>query len=254
MKYFSFTSILFGLTIFYSSCKKEHQEQQQQPVVIKATGNIQDEVDAFRHLLGDQLNVTTGVIGGRREINWDAVPDSLIGKRLPANFFNPVGATAPVARQKGLVYSTGAEFRVSNINFTDINANGAGQFSAFSGSNTFASISSNRWEVGFEIAGASTAAAVKGFGVVLSDVDLSNSTSLEFFNGEKSLGKFFVPAHDGTTSFSFLGVYFPGNEKISRIAVSHDGILSDGQKDISDNGSHDLVVFDDFLYSEPVAN
>src|SRR4051812_21407068 len=136
MKYFVFNSILFGLTIFYSSCKKENQDQQkQEPVVIKATGNIQDDVNGFRHLLGDQLNVTTGVIGGRREINWDAVPDSLIGKRLPANFFNPVGATAPVARQKGLVYSTGAEFRVSNINFTDINANGAGQFSAFSGSN-----------------------------------------------------------------------------------------------------------------------
>jgi hypothetical protein len=33
--------------------------------------------------------------------------------------------------------------------------------------------------------------------------------------------------------------------------VSHDGILADGQKDISAGGQHDLVIFDDFIYGEP---
>jgi hypothetical protein len=239
----------------FSSCKKEGSDtnsQSTEPVVIKGSGNIQDKIDAFRHLLGDQLNTTPGATGGRREVNWDGVPDSMVGKALPFDFFNPTGAGAPAARQRGLAYAATGEFRVSNASFVEVNNQASTQFSAFSGNKTFANISSNLWEVDFQVAGETTAASAKGFGAVFSDVDLANSTSLEFFNGQKSLGKFFAPAHDATTGFSFLGVYFKNNEVISRVRVSHDGMLNEGQKDISDGGSHDLVVFDDFLYSEPV--
>jgi len=241
------------MSVYLMSCKKDKQgDTNDDVIVVKGTGDIHDKVESFRHLLGEPLNSTTGVVGGRREINWDGVPDSMVGKALPANFFNPVGNDAPVARQKGLVYSAGGEFRVSSANFAEVNSQAASQFAAFSGSNTFANISSNLWEVGFDVAGEARAATIKGFGLVLSDVDLDNSTSLEFFNDQKSLGKFFAPAHNASSSFSFLGVYFK-NERITRVRVSHDGILSDGQKDISDNGAHDLIVLDDFLYSEPEA-
>ncbi len=244
-------------TIAFSSCKKDESginDQSTETVVIKGSGDIHDKVDAFRHLLGDQLNTTPGATGGRREVNWDGVPDSMVGKALPFDFFNPTGAGAPAARQRGLAYAATGEFRVSNANFVEVNNQAATQFSAFSGNKTFANISSSLWEVGFQVAGQNTAASTKGFGAVFSDVDLGNSTSLEFFNGQKSLGKFFVPAHDATTGFSFLGVYFKNNEVITRVRVSHDGMLNQGQKDISDGGAHDLVVFDDFLYSEPVQN
>ena len=252
MKYPYLILLLLPAAIAISSCKKETQKTSNDSVVvIKATGDIHADLDNFRHLLGDQLNTTTGVVGGRREINWDAVPDSMVGKSLPGDFFNPVAPGAPVQRQKGLVYAVGGEFRVSNANFAEVNSQAAPQFSAFSGNKTFANISSNLWEVGFDVAGQSRAATIQGFGVVFSDVDLSNSTSLEFFDEQRSLGKFFVPAHDATSSFSFLGVYFK-NERVTRVRVSHDGILADGQKDISDNGAHDLIVLDDFLYSEPV--
>jgi len=253
MKYVTLMFVMVCLM----SCKKYMQNAtsvvtSDDVIVVKGTGDVHDKVDSFRHLLGDPLNMATGVVGGRREINWDGVPDSMVGKALPDNFFNPVGGDAPVARQRGLVYSAGGEFRVSSANFAEVNSQAASQFAAFSGNKTFANISSNLWEVGFDVAGESRAATIKGFGVVLSDVDLANSTSLEFFNDQKSLGKFFAPAHDAATSFSFLGVYFK-NERITLIQVSHDGILSDGQKDISDGGAHDLIVMDDFLYSEPVA-
>jgi hypothetical protein len=241
--------------ISFSSCKKEGSgvnNQSDETVVIKGSGDIHDKIDAFRHLLGDQLNTTPGATGGRREVNWDGVPDSMVGKPLPFDFFNPTGAGAPAARQRGLAYASTGEFRVSNANFVEVNNQAATQFSAFSGNKTFANISSNLWEVGFQVAGETTAASAKGFGAVFSDVDLANSTSLEFFNGQKSLGKFFVPTHDATTGFSFLGVYFKNNEVITLVRVSHDGMLNEGQKDISDGGAHDLVVFDDFLYSEPV--
>jgi hypothetical protein len=205
-------------------------------------------------LLGDPLNTVTGLTSGRREINWDGVPDSLMDKKLADDFFNPTESNAPVARQRGLAYSPdNGEFMVSNKNFENINPLAASQFSSFSGNKTFANVSSSLWPVEFQVAGQKTPAFVKGFGAVFSDVDLNNSTSLEFFNGTKSIGKYFVPPHDVTNSFSFLGVYFKNNEKITKVLVSHKGFLSGGQKDVTDNGPDDLIILDDFLYSEPMA-
>ncbi len=86
--------------------------------------------------------------------------------------------------------------------------------------------------------------------MVFLDVDKENATHLEFFEGEQSLGKFAVPVHDTRTGFSFLGVYFR-SRSITRVRVSHDGILVDGEPDISNGGAKDLVAMDDFLYSEP---
>jgi hypothetical protein len=83
-------------------------------------------------------------------------------------------------------------------------------------------------------------------------VDEPNSASLEFFEGEKSLGKYFVPPHDNSSNFSFLAVHFSNGERITKILVTHDGFLAEGKKDISDGGTEDLVVLDDFIYSEPV--
>ena len=70
------------------------------------------------------------------------------------------------------------------------------------------------------------------------------------YNEEKNIGKFFVPAKDGST-VSVLGVHFK-IEHITRVRVAHDGQLDQGQNDISNNGPVDLVVMDNFLYSEPV--
>ena len=249
-----FVPVIFMLTLAISlnACQKDNTSQPA-ITVVQTAGSIENKLNEFRHLLGDQLNTTTGVTGGRREINWDGVPDELLGKDLPLDFFNPTAAGSPEARQRGLAYAAGGQFRVSNDNFKEINSNAAGQFRAFSGNRTFANVSKNAWEIVVQKAGQLTPASARGFGAVFSDVDQSNSTALEFFNGEKSLGKFFVPPHDATSSFSFLGVYFNGADRITRIRVSHAGILSDGEKDITDNGPSDLVVLDDILYSEPVA-
>jgi hypothetical protein len=242
--------LLFAFFFFFvSACKKD--TQQQEAVVIQGNGNIQDEIDGFRQLLGS-LNTGTAAGSGRREINWDAVPEEMLGKPLPNDFFNPTGPGALAARQRGLTYTAGSgQFVVSKANFEDINTLAAGSFKPFSGTNTFANTTSALWEVGFQVPGQQNAASVRGFGAVFSDVDVANATSLEFFNEDKSLGKFFVPVHDATSSFSFLGVYFPAGEQVTKVAVSHPGILNAGQADISSGGPKDLVVLDDFFYSEP---
>jgi len=230
-------------------CKKEHEEN---VIVISGSGNITARVDEFRHLLGDKLNTTPGAVGGRREINWDGVPPNMLGKPLPANFLNNTEVGAPASQQRGLTYEPGDVFSVSNNSFAEVNALAAGEFQAFSGTQTFTNLSSNLWGIGFQVPGEEVQATVKGFGIVFSDVDVANNTSMEFFSDGKSIGKFYAPVQSAGSKLSFLGVYFR-NQRITSIKVQHgNGLLPQGEKDISAGGSKDLVILDDFLYDEPV--
>jgi len=240
------------LVLALTSCEKESASDSDEVILIQASGNISDKVEQFRNMLG-QLNSEPGATSGRREINWDGVPDSLEGKALPDDLFNPVGSGATVSMQRGLTYDpNGGTFMVSSNNFSDINNDASSNFSAFSGNKTFSNVGAAKWPVSFQKAGTDASASVQGFGAVFSDVDEGNTTSLELFNGTKSIGKFFVPAHDNTSSFSFLGVYFKNSEHITKVLVTHDGFLAEGTKDVSDGGTRDLIVLDDFIYSEPL--
>lgn len=248
---FSLFFITGFVMIILTSCSKGEVKNQPPPTVFSAAGDITGALNEFRAALGN-LNTLPGATSGRREINWDGVPDALVGKALDNNFFNATEPGAPVGRQRGLVYgSNSGEFQVSSTNFANVDPSASAEFSTFSGDKTFANVNTNLWPATFQVPGQTTPAFTKGVGIVFSDVDLSNSTSLEFFEGEKSLGKFFVAPHNATSSFSFLGVYFPGNERVTKIEVKHDGILADGQKDISAGGPNDLVILDDFIYGEP---
>ncbi|HTE07531.1 MAG TPA: hypothetical protein VK628_02135 [Flavitalea sp.] len=247
--------VIFGLVLTTISCKKESDKVDSENVIVfQASGNITAEMDEFRQTIGGNLNSAPGASDGRREIDWDGVPDELLEQDLPLDFFNPTAPESPAVRQRGLVYPSGAGaagFQVSNNSFAAVNSQASPSFNAFSGANTFANVRAKAWDMKFQVPGKNIDASVKAFGLVLSGVDLPNSTSLEFFNGSKSLGKFFAPAHDSSSSFSFLGVYFK-NEKVTSITVNHQGILIDGEADISDGGSKDLIVLDDFVYSEPI--
>ncbi len=238
-------------SILFFSCNKDNSSPGDGIMIMKATGDINDEVSAFKNMLGP-LNTTPGVTGGHREINWDGVPDSLLDKPLPEDFFNQTSANASAATQKGLNYSPGT-FVVSDNGFSSVNSNASSEFSSFSGDNAFANTTASKWDVKFQTAGTTESASVQSFGLVFSDVDEDNSTSLEFFNDERSLGKYFVPAHDANSSFSFFGINFNNGERITKVTVEHAGFLSEGIADISQGGLKDLIVLDDFIYSEPVA-
>ena len=237
--------LLFGV---FAACKKENNDN---VIVISAAGDITARVNEFRQLLGDKLNAAPGATGGRREINWDGVPDDLLGKPLPANFLNNTEPGAPESQQRGLIYE-GDTFEVSKTDFSEINPDASGEFTAFSGTKTFTNISDNLWGIGFEVPGEDETATVKGFGIVFTDVDVANNTSLEFFDGNKSLGRFFAPVQQPGSKHSFLGVYFK-DQRITKVQVQHgNGLLNKGEKDISAGGATDLVILDDFMYDEPV--
>jgi hypothetical protein len=222
--------------------------------VIKASGDISTALDQFRNLLGT-LNTAPGAVGGRREVNWDGGPDELTNNdRFPGDFFAAVDPLLPNGRKRGLVNTTpGTGFTISNNNFEFLKQEYGNQFRAFSPLKTFAAVQSTITDNTFKIPGTNTDATVQAFGVVFSDVDNASSTRMEFYNGDRLLGTFKVPNNGNNEhgKFSFLGVYFP-NEKVSRVRIyCGSAALSANQDDLSDGGGEDLVVMDDFIYSEP---
>jgi hypothetical protein len=224
-------------------------------VTFSATGvnaaSIQSTVDAYRTALGTlNANVVGSFPSGRREINWDGVPDAAAApSNLPANFFN-------VNSPRGVVFSTpGTGFQVSAtaasgtpVEFGNINALYPNIFATFSAQRLFTALGSNVVDVNFFVPGSTTPATTSGFGAVFSDVDLASTTSIQFFDAvDNSLGTFFVPALTGSENLSFLGVVFNAGERVGRVRItSGNAALGPNETSVAD-----MVVMDDFIYAEP---
>lgn len=263
VKLFAITLMVSSVLLF--SCDKENnsydnpgtQQPGVQSTVLTASGDstaVAGKLAEFRLVLGDPLNSTPNQTAGRREVNWDGVPVSFTNNNtFPLDFFNNIDAAGPNARKRGLQYAdNGTLLRIDSSDFSEIDPSYAGQFESFSRKKLLAPAGTNVINVIFKIPGTTTNASVKGFGVVLSDVDSPNSTFIEFFNGAKSLGIFKAPAAAGSAKYSFLGVLFQ-TERITHLKITAgNGALANGVKDVTDGGTNDLVAIDDFLYSEPV--
>ena len=215
------------------------------------TASIQGAVDAFRTALGNPNNANAaGTIGGRREINWDG------GGGVSAT-------TPPVTPFNVFLDTRGGQFTTAGTGLTQATPDGLGvlvgnptyatTFGTFSPLRLFAPVGSNITDGQFFIpgTGGSTPAAVSGFGAVFTDVDLANTTKIDFFGpGGFLLHSAFVPAGTvSSASLSFLGVVFNAGELISSIRIT----TGNAALGANDGSGVDVVAMDDFLYSEPVA-
>ncbi len=229
-----------------AGCNSSKDEPLLPHQVVTGSGDISGIVAQFRALLGEPLNGAKpgSQPAGRREINWDGVPAGFTDNdALPGDFFN-------TRSPRGAVF-TGPAFRVSDRNLAEVDPSYAGQFNFFSPQKTFAVEGSTVMETEFQVPGTTTPAVVRGFGVVFVDVDRQGSATLEFFGPSGSLGLFEAPVQSAGSPLSFLGVVFQ-DTVVSRVRiVSGRAPIGAGVKDLSDGGSQDLVVMDDFLYSEP---
>ena len=167
---------------------------------------------------------------------------------------------------RGAVFSTaGTGFQVSGAttdagagqpaaaNFGNINVSYGTTFGIFSAQRLFTALGSTVTDVNFFLPGTATAATVAGFGAIFTDVDTLGSTKIEYFNElNASLGVFNVPVGTvASQSLSFLGVSFNAGEKVGRVQItSGNTALGAGVND-NPGGGVDLVVMDDFIYSEP---
>ncbi len=211
---------------------------------------IQGTVDAFRAALGALNPNVVGSFGsGRREINWDGVPNTLSApNNLPGNFFNANSPRGVELSTPGTGFQVSANAGVAPVEFGNIDANYPDIFAAFSAQRLFTALGSNIVDVRFFVPGSAMVARTNGFGVVFSDVDLASTTGIEFFDAaDQSLGNFFVPNTPGNETFSFLGVRFSEGSVISRARIT-----SGNQVLAPDNTESDLVVMDDFIYGEPI--
>jgi len=93
---------------------------------------------------------------------------------------------------------------------------------------------------------------VRGFGIVLSDVDLADQTTIQLFRQDgSSLGTYSAPVRSDEGGFSFVGVTF-ADAIIARVRITlGTGALGANVEDISAGGAVDLVVLDNLIYSEP---
>ncbi len=213
---------------------------------------IQAVVDQYRADLGALNPNQVGSFGaGRREINWDGVPDAFATPNdLPGNFFNsnsPRGAVFSTPGSSVQVSADGDNPANAAVRFGNINASYVDAFKTFSAERLFSPIGSNIVDLFFFEPGTNTPALSRGFGAVYTDVDVLENTAFEYFDAQdQSLGVFSTPlSNDG---LSFLGVSFA--DPIVRHVRIRYGNSALGP---SDGPGVDVAVMDDFIFGEPVA-
>jgi hypothetical protein len=208
---------------------------------------------------------------GFRAINWDGV--ALDGTDFGGSttvIVNGKVVGIPLNRfeERGVFFEeiyavSGPASASDQSTFSSVNGNVANLFPAFSPTKTFAMFNDNTIGLSFVLAAAHTTtpvpAATRGFGAVFINVRLANTTSIEYFNGARSLGKFFAPV--GTQGQAeFLGVLFatPIVTSVEIVCGTDtlfvfDGVNITGTSTDNPGANHNLVVTDDFVYAEPTA-
>jgi hypothetical protein len=223
---------------------------------------ILSTVNAFRTALGTlNANVPGSFGSGRREINWDGVPDAQSAPNfLPADFFN-------VNSPRGVVFSTpGTAVQVSStaasgvpVRFGNIDPTYTNTFQTFSPERLFSAIGSNVVDVTFFVPGSATPTTTSAFGAVFTDVDFAASflTTIQFFDASNnSRGSFTVPsALNGAAGnvMSFLGVLFDAGERIGRVRITtgnhalQAGWVDGAPASLPGIPVVDVVAMDDFI-------
>ena len=227
------------------------------PVVFEAAGEspteIQAAVDAFRAFLGTlNPNVPGSFPDGRREINWDGVPDAFAApNNLPANFFN---ANSP----RGVVFFTlGTGFQVSadSVNptntpvlFGNLHPVFPQLFTVFSPQRLFTALDSNVTEILFSCPAAPPGRPSAASARCLPTSIRSDSTKIEFYdaNGGLLFSRNVLPGPTSRGSQSFLGVGFDAGERVFLVRI-----ISGNRN--PKTPARDVVVMDDFIYAEPQA-
>jgi hypothetical protein len=257
LKYIPMTFALFALALSTTVSAA--------PVVLSASGSdaasIQATVDSFRAALGDPNNgsVPASFPDGRREINWDGgggnsattPPDPV----TPFDTFLNIRGARFTTPGSGLtqtpLIADPAAFPPGGLVGLFLNPTYETTFSAFSQLRLFVPVDSNIIEGTFFIPGSAgtVPATVSGFGAVFTDVDLPNTTQIEFFDtaGDLLFSSFVPPGTASDGSLSFLGVSFDAGEGIARVRIT----AGNAALGPNDGGGIDVVALDDFLYAEP---
>jgi hypothetical protein len=206
--------------------------------------SIQAAVDAFRADVGSPNNgVGPAAAAGRREINWDGVPDGASDPNaFPAGTFLGRGA---------LFATPGTGFKVSagatNPTSTPVRFDNP-EFQAFSPQKLFTAVGSTITDTNFFVPGTATPATTNAMGVVFTDVDTTGSAKLEFFDPAGALLDTVVAPASPNGGLSFAGETFNAGERVARVRITS----GTSTTLTSDPAGQDTVAMDDFIYGEPL--
>lgn len=212
---------------------------------------IQPTVDSFRAALGTlNANTVGSFAGGRREINWDGVPDQFSAPNaMPGNFFNVNSPRGVVFLTPGTGLQTSSNSTVGPVRFGNVDASYVSQFQTFSPQRLFRAIGSNILRVDFFVPGTTTPASISGFGLVFTDVESPGSAAFTTTLADGTAGGQFSAPTSASGGLSFIGVVHP--RRFSQIVIRFGtGVMAAGTLD-SPGGGVDLVAMDDFIYGEP---
>jgi Calx-beta domain len=208
-------------------------------------GDITAAIDAFRADIGGANNAGgPPAASGRREINWDGVPDSAADPNpFPGGFFLGRGLQLDTA-------GTGFKVSAKAVNPTNTPARFANpEFQAFSQERLFSPIGSTTYDSHFFVPGTSTPATTSAFGAVFTDVDTTGSAKIDYFDEAGALLDTVVVPASSNGGLSFAGESFNAGERIGRVRVTSGTTTTL----TSDPAGQDAVVQDDFIYGEPLA-
>lgn len=226
-------------------------------------------LQAFEAAIGGANNGATPSPqpGGFRTLTWDGVKldGTDFGGDTTVIVLNKT-AGLPVNRFQTHGASFGRVYAVSGDGFQSVNPGVISPtLRAFSPLNVFAPFNTNQANVDFVLASPTNTtpvpAAVRGFGGIFINVHIPNQTSVEYFAGPVSLGKFFVPVGPAANpAYSFLGHLF-AQPIITRVQVTlGSGALFsfDGSTFVAGTGDNlpagqNAVALDDLAYAEPAA-
>ena len=213
--------------------------------------SIQPTVDSFRAALGTlNPNIVGSAASGRREINWDGVPDRFSAPNaLPANFFNVNSPRGVVFSTPGTGFQTSSNAAIGPVRFGNVDASYTAQFQAFSPQRLFRAIGSNILRVDFFVPGTTTPASISGFGVIFTDVETAGSTFIATTLADGTAGGQWSAPTGTSGGLSFIGVVHP--QRFSRIVIRFgNAVMASGTLD-NPGGGVDIVAMDDFIYGEP---
>lgn len=206
--------------------------------------SIQAAVDQFRADLGP-VNADGPAQSGRREIDWDSVPDSQADPHpLPPSLYVSRGITLKnPAPGGGFMVSADS----SNPDNQPPEFNHPTLFAPFSPQRLFSPIGSTTTIVDFLVPGGSDPALSRGFGAVFTNVDTAGHSKIELLDANgATLAARNVPVATGNQTLSFLGI------ALSEGRVARVRITSGDHPPDSGVTTNDTTVLDDFLYAEPV--
>lgn len=237
------------------------------PIFRVASGNaaaIQSSIAQFRLDLGGVNNgVGNSYTTGRREINWDDVPNASSSPNFLAyDFFNVISPRGVIFNSISEEGSGGAQNRFlvsanagsgTPVRFGNINASYSSIFTTFSGQRIFAPSNASNIQITFFVPGTKIPATVSGFGAVLCNVTPSfprDNTVVRYYAADGS--QLLAGVVFGSNELSFLGVSFDEGERVAKVVIE---LGSNALSPTAVNGVNDVdvVAMDDFIYGEPRA-